>query len=244
MKLSDYEYYRTENGVLYCGDCLDILPLIKDKVDLILTDPPYNIHITGGGIITREKKKYLDNIEKNFGSDFNPTKYLKLSLNIMDKYNAYWWCSRLILNDYINFAKKNKFNFDLLVWNKSNPMPLKNNKYLPDTEQCIFIRNNNPYFNNNLPFDYYRKIYNEPIQLNNGHPTPKPENIIIKQIKISTKENDLILDPFIGSGTTAVACEKLGRRWIGIEISEKYCEIAKQRIKAEYDKLKLEFKED
>ena len=56
-----------------------------------------------------------------------------------------------------------------------------------------------------------------------------------------SKKNELFLDPFLGSGTTAVACEKLNRRWIGIEISEKYCEIAKQRIEQEANQYKMEF---
>jgi len=64
------------------------------------------------------------------------------------------------------------------------------------------------------------------------HPTQKPLKLIKYIIRKYTKKDDIILDPFLGSGTTAVACKELGRRYIGIEISEKYCEIAKNRIKA------------
>jgi site-specific DNA-methyltransferase (adenine-specific) len=72
-----------------------------------------------------------------------------------------------------------------------------------------------------------------------AHPTQKPIKLIEKLIDVHTDIEGTVLDPFLGSGTTAVACEKLGRRWIGIEISEKYCEIAKQRIKSEYEQYKL-----
>jgi len=74
-----------------------------------------------------------------------------------------------------------------------------------------------------------------------NHPSPKPIEMMIKTIRRFTNKNDLVLDPFLGSGTTAVACEKLNRRWIGIEINEKYCEIAKQRIYAEVVQGKLKY---
>ena len=77
------------------------------------------------------------------------------------------------------------------------------------------------------------------------HPTQKSQTVMCWCIQYADrgekKENELILDPFLGSGTTAVAAEKLGRRWIGIEISEKYCEIAAKRIKVEADQGKLFF---
>jgi tRNA/tmRNA/rRNA uracil-C5-methylase (TrmA/RlmC/RlmD family) len=86
------------------------------------------------------------------------------------------------------------------------------------------------------------KIYHYSIHLHNQtirqHATQKPVGLIQWCLGFS-KTKGFVLDPFLGSGTTAVACEKLNRRWIGIEISEKYCEIAKSRIKAEADQLKL-----
>ena len=69
------------------------------------------------------------------------------------------------------------------------------------------------------------------------HPTQKPKLLLIKII--SQQDETLILDPFLGSGTTAIACERLNRRWIGIEISEKYCEISAKRIESEASQLKL-----
>ncbi len=74
-------------------------------------------------------------------------------------------------------------------------------------------------------------------QKNQYHPTEKPVSLLRNLVECNV--GDLILDPFIGSGTTAVACEKLNRQWIGIEISEKYCEIAAKRINAEASQGKL-----
>jgi DNA modification methylase len=70
------------------------------------------------------------------------------------------------------------------------------------------------------------------------HPTEKPIGVIKKMIRNSSLKDDLILDPFLGSGTTAVACKELGRRFIGIEIEPKYCEIARQRL-ANFEMLPL-----
>ena len=97
----------------------------------------------------------------------------------------------------------------------------------------------------------YKYLWNGMLQKNMGkrrekrkHPTQKPIELIMKILLEygETKENDLILDCFLGSGTIAVACEKLGRRWIGIEIGDKYCEIAKQRIEQEANQIKMDFK--
>lgn len=71
-----------------------------------------------------------------------------------------------------------------------------------------------------------------------GHPTVKPLSIILEFMDV-VNDNDLVLDPFFGSGTTGLACEKLGRKWIGIEISEAYCAIAKKRIEQEARQIKL-----
>jgi len=73
------------------------------------------------------------------------------------------------------------------------------------------------------------------------HPTQKPVPLFSWIIRGYSKESDIIIDPFLGSGTTACACEKLNRRWIGVEISERYCEIAAKRIKSEADQFKMIF---
>ena len=77
------------------------------------------------------------------------------------------------------------------------------------------------------------------IRNNTGHETPKPTTLVIRIILAATNKGAVVLDPFLGSGTTAIACERLNRKWIGIEIEEKYCEIAAKRIEQERKQLKL-----
>lgn len=120
--------------------------------------------------------------------------------------------------------------FDVHFMWKTNPIPAKNNHYLHEIEYIIYIKEKSSYFNNSSIFNNYKKSYKTQSRQNNIHPAQKPIGIIIKYIEISLPRNGIVLDCFAGSGTTAIACEQLNRKWIGIEISEEYCEIAAQRI--------------
>ena len=128
----------------------------------------------------------------------------------------------------------------MLIWNKTNPLPVYNNHYLIDKEYIIFIRDKGLEFRAKN-FEYGKTIFQYPINLRDkrkyGHPTIKPLPIIERLIENSSKEGDIILDPFMGSGTTAVAAKRLNRQYIGYELNKKYCEVANQRIEEENFKL-------
>ncbi len=227
MKLSDYEYYRTELGALYCGDCLEILPLIKDKVDLVLTDPPYNASKSKIKI----KKKNYKSINQEWDKNFNPEFLYKTKHK-----QSLIFCSHHTIFKYPDTVKQ------ILHWVKRNPFPAISKVYTFSVEYILWYVNESPYIYNKTN-NRLDRFYTNIVSGNNRteHPTQKPIKLIKSLLEIHSNKNNLILDPFLGSGTTAVACEKLGRRWIGIEISEKYCEIAKQRIKAEANQFKMEF---
>ena len=211
-------------------DCLNILKQLPDKcIDLVLTDPPYNFQAGGGGLY--KKRGNLQKIKDSFGTDFKPEPLLNECERITKTMHGYFWCSKDIVRNYLNWAQDRKYGFNILMWHKNNPIPANNNNFLPDTEYCIFIRGKNTTFNQGLPFKLYSKYMITIVEPNNGHPTPKPLQLISKLILLSSKETDLILDPFLGSGTTAVAAKALKRNFIGIEISPKYCEIARQRLR-------------
>lgn len=224
MKLSDYEYHREPSGVIYCGDCLEILPLL-DKVDLVLTDPPYNIHAgkTGNknGLFKSVNSLELTGGFTDSGVDYD-------FLNNYD--NWFCFCSIKQLNELLNIAVK-KERYNLITWCKSNCLPTCNNKYLPDVEYII-----HGFKKNHLFGDYKDKSCY--FQYRSGdkktdHPNEKPIPLIMKLINLGVELNQTILDPFLGSGTTAVASKRLGRKFIGIEISEKYCQIAVDRLRQE-----------
>lgn len=217
---------------LILGDCLEEMKKIPDKsVDLVITDPPYILDCSlGGGFYKNQKKKHLDRIDKSFGSNFNPNNFLEV-VKAKSKNGYLVWMSQKQLHLYLNFIENTKFKWDLMFWHKINCCPNHYNHLLVDTEYCIRFYESGAYFNNKLEYTDYHKYFLERLQAIKGHPTPKPLSIIKKQIKLYSKENDIILDPFMGSGTTGMACKELGRKFIGIEINEKYYKIAEQRIK-------------
>jgi site-specific DNA-methyltransferase (adenine-specific) len=194
----------------------------------VLTDPPYNFEAQGGGLF--KKRGNLDRIEKSFGTNFKPEDVLSLCEQKTRNMHGYFYCSKAIVRNYLNWAQDREYGFNILMWHKNNPIPCNNNNFLPDTEYCIFIRGKDTTFNNGLAFNFYRKYFNTAIEKRKDHPTPKPFALMKRHILISSKQGDTILDPFMGSGTTGVACKELGRNFIGIEISEKYFKVAERRI--------------
>ena len=147
----------------------------------------------------------------------------------MKKFYGYFFCNKTLVEEYIRFARENKFQYDVLVMAKSNPIPAYNNHHLSDLEYIIMIREKGSYFSKHKEIDDYRKFYLTSCK-KGLHPAEKPVDLLKRFVKVSSKEDDTILDPFMGSGTTGVACKELNRNFIGIELNEKYFEIAKNRI--------------
>ena len=225
------------------GDCLELMKDIPDgSVDLVLTDPPYMIETVGAGIYKRADKQYvkeLDGIKDGFDE-----KVLDEICRVMKKINVYLFCSQkqiIPLIDY--FVKKKNCNWNILSWHKSNPVPACGNKYLTDTEFVLFFREKGVkiYGEYKTKFTYYVTPLNQKDKKQYEHPTIKPIKILQNLIVNSTLENGVVLDCFMGSGSTGVACVNTNRRFIGIELDDKYFEIAKQRIDAAIrDKKRIE----
>lgn len=217
---------------LRCGDCLEVMKDIPDKsIDLIVTDPPYQIETSGAGIYKQEDKQYVKQL--NGMKDGFSEEVLNELCRVMKKINIYIWCSQkqiLPLLEY--FVKQKKCNWNLFTWHKTNPVPACGNKYLTDTEFCLFFREKGVKVGGNFASKFTYKVtpLNQKDKKLYGHPTIKPLDIIENFIINSSNEGDLVLDTFLGSGTTGVACKKLNRNFIGIEIENKYIEIAKERI--------------
>ena len=216
------------------GDCLELMKDIPTgSVDLVLTDPPYMIETVGAGIYKQADKQYvkeLDGIKDGFDE-----KVLDEICRVMKKINVYFFCSQkqiIPLIDY--FVKKKNCNWNILSWHKSNPVPACGNKYLTDTEFVLFFREKGVkiYGEYETKFTYYVTPLNQKDKRQYEHPTIKPVKILQNLIVNSTLENSVVLDCFMGSGSTGVACVNTNRRFIGIELDDKYFEIAKQRIDA------------
>lgn len=220
------------------GDCLEKMKEIESgSVDMILTDPPYEISNSGGGMMDRDNREFIKHIDAMgmCKSNFDVTGFLDSCLNIFTKKQKFcgvFFLSKSQLSSYINWAEINKLQFGLGVWHKSNPAPLCNCKYLNDVEYWIYIKGNK----SKILGNYHTKsmVYSSQINKKDKklykHPTIKPIEILEKFITNHSDEGSTVLDPFMGSGSTGVAAKNLSRQFIGIELDEKYFEIAKERI--------------
>ena len=221
------------------GDCLAIMKDIPDKsIDLIVTDPPYDVSVTGGGGTINKVKKLNksleDLVEANITNGYDIEILGEEFMRVMKEPNIYLWCNKIQIPEYFKFyVDKHKCKFDIICWHKTNALPTYSNKYLSDTEYLLYFRKGK---GKCFPKSYEdaKTYYIAPINHKDKekykHPTIKPLDITGKLIRNSSNENDVVLDPFMGSGTTGVACKESNRNFIGIEIDEKYFEIAKKRI--------------
>lgn len=211
-------------------DCLEVLKALPDNsVDLVVTDPPYEIGTVGGGFVG--KKKYFNELESI--KDGFDSVILDELCRVMKNINCYFFCSQkqiIPLLDY--FVKDKKCNWNLLTYHKTNPPPACGNKYLTDTEFILFFREKGV----KIGGEYASKktYYVEPLNKKDkdlyNHPTVKPLHIVENLILNSSEKGDIVIDPFMGSGTTGVASKKLGRKFIGCELVEEYFNTAKDRI--------------
>lgn len=219
------------------GDCSELLKDIPDKsIDLVIIDPPYekkgNGYYCGGGAFGIAKRKYHSQLDKKQLLNGIDNNILDELVRVMKKCNIYIWCNKQQLRQYIDYFEEKGYNTDLLTWHKTNPVPTCNNKYLSDTEYLLFFRENGVkiYGTYATKKKYYVTPTNKEDKKLYKHPTIKPVDIIENLIINSTQENETVLDCFMGSGTTGVACKKLNRNFIGIEIEENYYNIACERI--------------
>lgn len=214
------------------GDCLEIMRRLPDKyVDLVVTDPPYDIQTSGAGLYKQEDKQYVKELvgmKDGFSEEI-----LDELCRVMKKINIYLFCSQkqiIPLLDY--FVRRKGCNWNLLSWHKSNPIPACGNKYLTDTEFILFFREKGVKVYGT--FDSKKTFYITPLNQKDkkkyGHPTCKPEEIVKNLVVNSSQENDIVLDPFMGSGTTGAVSVNINRNFIGVEINDDYFHVAENRI--------------
>ena len=225
-----------EPNKIYNVDSYQAIKEMPDKcVDLIITDPPYDIkHTEGGGMLIDKgiKQMFDDLVEDNLQVGIDES-ILEEMCRVMKKINIYIWCNKIMIPMLFDFfVNKKKCLFDIIVWQKVNSMPLCGSKYLTDCEYCLYFRESRKL---NTTYDTAKTVYQIPINIKDKndyeHPTIKPLEPIKNFIINSSDEGDIVFDPFLGSGTTAVASKELNRKYIGFEISEKYCKIAEDRVK-------------
>lgn len=220
-------------------DCLDGLRELPDNsVDLVATDCPY--HIVAGGCTNKTKGNGIFEREKATTGKLFKHNDIKFSEWLPEVYrvmkqgtHCYICINGRNLKPLQTEAEKAGFQFqNLLVWDKGNVTP--NRYYMNGCEFVLMLKKGQARTINNPGTSSVLRYRNK----TGGklHPTEKPVELMAVLIENSTQPGDVVLDPFMGSGTTAVACIHTGRNYIGFELDEKHHTIAKERIRAEADK--------
>lgn len=205
------------NATLYCGDARDILPTLG-KVDAVVTDPPY-------GVVNRDSSG-LRNLDKGAADIETHTEQEILDVLVLGE-TVYVWCGVEQVSAFRAGLVDRGYSTRLCVWEKTNPSPM-NGQYLwlSAIESCVFGKRSGAYFSEFCKAPVFRG----PSENKQEHPTQKPAWLMTRLVNASVKHGGTVLDPFMGSGTTGVACMNLGRKFIGVEINERYFDIACERI--------------
>lgn len=232
-KLGDI--YQLGNHKLMCGDSTkeeDVVKLMNGaKVDMVFTDPPYDMNMGGQGCF----KSSMDNCKQRIDNIINFDPYVISYLANMDIPTYYICTSKDGVPKYMDIFKEH--NFNILVWCKTNPVPFTAGTFLPDIEYIMyFSKKGKKIWNNSLkPTDTYKKYYiSKKLQGREDagedlHPTMKPIELISNKIRISSNENGIVLDIFGGSGSTLIACEQLNRKCYMMELDPHYIDVIIQR---------------
>lgn len=219
------------------GNSVELLKeLESNSIDLLVTDPPYKV-ATGG--VPRDNNNVTLNKNRPKGILTEHSQLIK----IIPKFNE--WipeCYRVLKNETHAYFMINSSNLielanevekvgfkihNILVWRKNNCTPSQ--FYMKNCEYVIFCRKGKAKYINNMGDSKIIHDFNNIIG-NKVHPTEKPVELMKYYIENSSKENDIVLDPFMGSGSTGVACLESNRKFVGFEIDENYYQIATDRF--------------
>ena len=213
-----------ELNKIYNEDCLVGMKRIPDgSVDCIVTDIPYNeCNRTDNGLRNLDKDK----------ADIGIFDVAMLTENLCEKTKGsiYMFCGFNQVSTIRQSMSQKGLSTRIVVWEKTNPSPMNgNNIWLSGIELCGFGKKSKATFNLHCK----NTVLRYPCGVNKIHPTQKPMQLMRYIVNASTKEGDIVLDPFMGSGTTAIACIREKRNYIGFEKSEEYWRKSMERIRNE-----------
>jgi len=236
---------------LHQGDCLEVMKQIPDgSVDLIVTSPPYNMNlrIRNGKYCSRQIVKELSTKYENFNDNLPMDDYYSFNKNIINEllrvsdlvfYNVQF----LTGNKPALFKLIGEFSHKLkefIVWDKENAQPAIGDGVMNSQFEAILVfQNSKPYsrafsssnFNRGTLSNLWRIKRGK--KIHKSHGAVFPIELIKKAIDNFSRTGHVVLDPFMGTGTTGVACKQLNRKFIGIELDKEYFKIAEDRINGE-----------
>ena len=219
-------YYESGGITIYHGDCRDVLPSLC-TVDLVLTDPPY------GMAWQSSYRTATPQFERIAGDDTIDTSWMEATFALLREGCAAYVATRWDVYPRWREAIEQHLSIrNCIVWAKeSGGIGDLEGNYWNEHEFLIYASKGRHLLNGKRTGNVWRVNSDAPSSYQ--HPTQKPVALMARAINKSSKSDDLVLDPFMGSGTTLRAAKDLGRRAIGIELEERYCEIAVKRLQQE-----------
>lgn len=223
------------NNMLLNQDVREVFKTIPDNsIDLVVTDPPYKTTSRGnagtsGGMLQKEINKKGQVFKHN---NIKPQEYIpELYRVLKDGSHCYIMTNHVNLQEMLNVATESGFKFvKCLIWDKGNK--IMGQYYMSSFEYILFLRKGKAKRINNCGTADILRVPNIKLKGEDGknlHDTEKPVELMKIMIDNSSNEGDIVFDPFMGIGSTGVACLELNRRFIGVELDEQYFPIAKYR---------------
>ena len=220
------EWIEARMNTIINDDCLNVMKQVPDKYfDLVLTDLPYGeCDVPNNGIW--DKNTNMADMSKADKVTFNMQELLK-EFDRICKGSYYIFCGTEQISEIIKHFKKGHTT-RLIIWEKTNPMPINGQHvFLSGIETCVWAKKSGATFNESCK----NTVFRYPLGIDTtDHPTTKPIKLFAEFLRISTKQGNKVFDPFLGSGTTAIACESLGLDWVATEINPDYVAIANKRL--------------
>lgn len=212
---------KINTNEVYNLDAIKLLKIIDDAaIDLFLTDIPYEkVNKKSNGL--RKLDKGRANTKTFELKDFLP------EVDRVTKGSGYIFCGKEQVSEIFSYFNERKYTTRLMIWEKSNPNPMNcQHVWMSGIETFVYFKKSKAVFN-----EHYK---NSVIKFPNGgskiHPTEKPLKLFSYLVEVSSNKGDLVCDPCVGSGTTAVAAKKLGRNFLVGDISNEYHKLTKRRL--------------
>lgn len=231
---------------LRLGDCIDEMKKIpSDSIACIVTSPPYNKK----GLIGKVKpgnqvwKKF--NIDyDSYGDDLSEVDYHNWMIDVLNEMKRIIKPDESIFFNHKARRHKNKLHlptdfisksdlnvYQLIIWNRLSSPNIRKDLLLPCTEHIYWLTKGKPkVFKDQIPSEYQSEVWIINPDKNTKHPAPFPKKLVETCMLLTTEENDLCLDPFLGSGTSAIVARDNNRDFIGIEIDPKYMDLTKKLL--------------
>lgn len=239
MKNIHFEKKNGNERILRLGDAKDLIKEIPDSsVDFILTDPPYNIGKHSTGNIPLPGRSAMNNDVADWDLvEFHPEEWVDEFIRVLKPIgNLFIFTTYNQLGLWYNCLDHRFDTSQFMIWHKKNPAPKIFKAGFLNSCEMIFCCWNKKHTWNFISQKEMHNFIESPICMgperlsNPKHPAQKPTSILKKMISIASNEGDVVLDPFMGVGSTGVAATKMNRRYIGFELNEDYFNAAKERI--------------